>query len=112
MTGAMRVPATRVGPPKRLRVGVVDLVGNNQGNSLWNRFMRPNFASVMPQAVAVWCEQAGHHVTFACDTAAGDLEKHLPSDLDVLFIAAFTNAAVAASAISNRYRQRGTVTVL
>jgi hypothetical protein len=96
---------------RRLRVGVVDLVGNNQGNSLWNRFMRPNFASVMPQAVAVWCEQAGHDVTFACETA-GDVERHLPSDLDVLFIAAFTNAAVAASAISNRYRRGGTVTVL
>ena len=70
MTSAIRVPATRVGPPKRLRVGVVDLVGNNQGNSLWNRFMHPNFASMMPQAMAVWCEQAGHDVTFACYTAA------------------------------------------
>jgi hypothetical protein len=91
---------------------VVDLVGNSRGTSLWNRFMRPNFASVMPQAVAVWCEQAGHDVTFACDTAAGDLEQALPSDLDILFLAAFTNAAVAAAAISNRYRSRGTVTVL
>jgi hypothetical protein len=74
--------------------------------------MQPNFASIMPQVVSVWCEEAGHDVTFVCYTGSEDLARELPSNTDILFIAAFTNAAHAAAAISNRYRQRGAVTVL
>ena len=43
---------------RRLRVGVVDLIGNRPTPGLWNRVMKPNFASIMPQVVAVWCEEA------------------------------------------------------
>jgi hypothetical protein len=74
--------------------------------------MKPNFASIMPQVVAVWCEQMGHDVTFVCHTGHENLTRELPSDLDVLFIAAFTNAAQRAAAISSQYRARGTVTVV
>jgi hypothetical protein len=74
--------------------------------------MQPNFASIMPQVVAVWCEQMGHEVAFVCHTGREDLTRELPSDLDVLFIAAFTNAAQRAAAISSQYRARGTVTVV
>jgi hypothetical protein len=74
--------------------------------------MQPNFASIMPQVVGVWCEEAGHDVTFVCYTGLEDLSKELPSDTDILFIGAFTNAALTACAISTQFRQRGTVTVL
>jgi hypothetical protein len=74
--------------------------------------MKPNFASIMPQVVAVWCEQMGHDVAFVCHTGNEDLARELPSDLDVLFIAAFTNAAQRAAAISSQYRAGGTVTVV
>jgi hypothetical protein len=97
---------------RRRRVGVVDLLGNRPAPGLWNRLMKPNFASIMPQVVAVWCEQLGHDVTFVCHTGREDLTRELPSDLDVLFIAAFTNAAQRAAAISAQYRARGTVTVI
>jgi hypothetical protein len=97
---------------RRLRVGVVDLIGNRPAPGLWNRLMKPNYASIMPQVVAVWCEQMGHDVAFVCDTGSGDLARELPSDLDVLFIAAFTNAAQRAAAISGRYRAARTVTVV
>jgi hypothetical protein len=96
----------------RLRVGILDLVGNSPNNNLWNRVMKPNFASIMPQVIGVWCEEGGHDVTFVCCTGMQDLRRELPSDLDVLFIGAFTNAAVTAAAISHRYRQQGVVTVL
>ena len=76
---------------RRRRVGVVDLVGNRPAPGLWNRLMKPNFASIMPQVVAVWCEQTGHDVTFVCHTGREDLTRELPSDLDVLFISAFTD---------------------
>jgi hypothetical protein len=97
---------------RRLRVGIVDLIGNKPAPGLWNRLMKPNFASIMPQAAAVWCEQLGHEVTFLCHTGSEDLNRELPADLDVLFVTAFTNAAQRAAAISSQYRAGGTVTVL
>ncbi len=96
----------------RLRVGVLDLIGNRPTPGLWNRLMKPNFASIMPQVVAVWCEQLGHDVRFVCHTGTEDLARELPADLDVLFIAAFTNAAQRAAAISSQYRAGGTITVV
>jgi hypothetical protein len=97
---------------RRRRVGVVDMVGNRPAPGLWNRLMKPNFASIMPQVIAVWCEQLGHDVSFVCLTGDEDLTRELPSDLDVLFITAFTNAAQRAAAISSQYRAGGTVTVV
>jgi hypothetical protein len=97
---------------RRLRVAIVDLVVNGPTSNLWNRFMEPNFASIMPQAVAVWCEEAGHAVTFVCYTGLEDLSRELPADADIVFIGSFTNAAHAAAAISHQSRQRGAVTVL
>lgn len=97
---------------RRLRVSVLDLVENGPNASLWNRVMQPNFASIMPQVVAVWCERAGHDVRFVAYTGVEDLARELPADTDILFIGAFTNAAQMAAAISSRFRQQGAVTVL
>jgi hypothetical protein len=97
---------------RRLRVSILDLVENRPTAGIWNRVMQPNFASIMPQVIGVWCEEAGHDVTFVCYTGREDLTQELPKDTDILFIGAFTNAAQTASAISNQYRQRGAVTVL
>jgi hypothetical protein len=97
---------------RRLRVGILDLVGNSADNNVWNRVMKPNFASIMPQVIGVWCEEAGHDVSFMCCTGMQDLQRGFPSQIDILFIGAFTNAAVSAAAISHRYRQQGVVTVL
>jgi hypothetical protein len=96
----------------RLQVGVAELMGNRPAPGLWNRVMKPNFASIMPQVIAVWCEQLGHDVAFVCDMGDDELTRELPSDLDVLFISSFTNAAQRAAAISSQYRARGIVTVV
>ena len=69
--------------------------------------MHANLASIMPQAVAVWCEEAGHDVSFVCFTGFEDLLDELSSHMDLLFIGAFTQAAQLAYALSNLYRQRG-----
>ena len=74
--------------------------------------MHANLASIMPQAVAVWCEEAGHDVSFVCFTGFEDLLDELPSHMDLLFIGAFTQAAQLAYALSNLFRQRGVITVL
>src|SRR4029434_2292767 len=77
---------------RRLRVAVLDLVTKGPTRRLFNRIMNANLASIMPQAIAVWCEELGHDVRFVCYTDREDLYRELPDDLDVLFIGAFTHA--------------------
>ncbi len=74
--------------------------------------MNANLASIMPQAVAAWCEAEGHDVTFVCYTGFEDLVEELPAGVDLVFIGAFTEAAFLAYALSNLFRSRGAVTVL
>lgn len=97
---------------RRLRIGILDLVSNGPAHGMYSRLMNANLASIMPQVIAVWCEQAGHSVRLVCYTGFENLDDELPADTDLLFIGAFSESAQLAYAISNRYRQRGTVTVL
>lgn len=96
----------------RRRIGILDLVSRAPTRNLWSRVMNANFASVMPQAIAVWCECDGHETHYVCYTGTETLSDVLPAGLDVLFIGAFTEAAQLAYAISNLFRQHGTATVL
>src|SRR5690348_7348239 len=97
---------------RRLRIGILDLVTKSPKVSLYGRVMNANLASIMPQVLGVWCEQAGHDVSYVCFTGGDDLLEELPKDLDLLFIGAFTQSAQLAYALSNLFRGRGTVTVL
>ena len=97
---------------RRLRVGILDLVTKSPNPSLYGRIMNANLASIMPQVIGVWCEQEGHDVTLVCYTGLEDLLEELPSDLDVLFVGAFSQSAQLAYAVSNMFRRQGTVTVL
>ena len=97
---------------RRLRVNVLDLVTRSPTRALWGRLMQPNFASIMPQVIGVWCEEAGHEVRFVCYTGREDLGRELPVDGEVLFVAAYTQTAQLAYALSSEYRRRGVVTVL
>jgi hypothetical protein len=74
--------------------------------------MHANFASVMPQALAVWCEEAGHDVSMVCYTGFERVPLDLPHKPDVVFIGAFTQAAQMAYALSAMFRAQGAVTVL
>lgn len=97
---------------RKLRITILDLVTKGPTRRLYNRIMNANLASIMPQAVAVWCEELGHDVRFICYTGTEDLAGELLHDTDVLFVGAFTRSAQAAYAISNLHRRRGAVTVL
>lgn len=97
---------------RKLRVGVIDLVTKGPTRALYARVMNANLASIMPQVVAVWCEAEGHEVTFICYTGFENLVEELPSQVDLVFIGAFTEAALLAYALSNLFRSRGAVTVL
>ena len=81
---------------KKLRVGIIDLVSKGPTRALAHRILNPNFASIMPQVVAAWCQQAGHDVTYECYTGFEDLQKAVPDDVDLLFICTFTEAAQTA----------------
>ena len=95
-----------------LRVGILDLVARAPTTAIYSRVMNPNLAGIMPQIIAVWCEQAGHDVHLVCYTGFEDLQAELPLDVDVLFVSAFSQSAQLAYAISNMFQQRGAVTVL
>jgi hypothetical protein len=97
---------------RRRSIGILDLVTKSPRNSLYGRLMNANLASIMPQVLGVWCEEAGHEVHYVCYTGGEDLLQLLPQDLDVLFIGAFTQAAQLAYALSNFFRQRGAITIL
>ncbi len=98
---------------RRLRIGILDLVTNEVPmTSLYGRLMNANLASIMPQILGVWCEQAGHDVRLVCYTGFENLLEELPSRIDLVFIGAFTQAAQLAYALSSLFRARGVVTVL
>src|SRR2546429_4263897 len=97
---------------RKLRVGIVDLVTRGPTRALYARIMHANLASIMPHVVGVWCEAEGHDVTFVCSTGFEHPVRELPADVDLLFIGAFTEAALLAYALSNLFRSRGAVTVL
>ena len=95
-----------------MRIGVIDLLGKQPPKNGYSRFMRMNNASIMPQVVAVWCEQEGHEVHMAYYSGAELIAGSVPEDVDIMFITAFSQAALVAYAMSNYYRQRGVITVL
>jgi radical SAM superfamily enzyme YgiQ (UPF0313 family) len=97
---------------QRLRITIFDLVAKGPARKAFARVMNANLASIMPQAIGVWCEELGHTVRFVCYTGFEDLRAELLDDTDVLFISGFTRSAELAYAISNLYRHRGAVTVL
>jgi hypothetical protein len=74
--------------------------------------MHANLASIMPQVLAVWCEEEGHDVRLVCYTGLEDLLEELPGDIDLLIIGAFSQAAQLSYAISAMFRGRGVVTCL
>lgn len=97
---------------RKLRIGVIDLVAKGPTRAMFARVMNANFAAIMPQVIATWCEQEGHDVTFVCYTGFENLVEELPDNVDLVFIGAFTEAAQLAYALSNLFRSRGAVTVI
>jgi len=97
---------------RRLNVTVLDLVANGPTRRRFPRLMNPNYASITPQAVAVWCEQQGHRVRYLCYTGSEELTEELQGGTDLLIIGAFSRSAQAAYAISNLFQRRGVVTAL
>lgn len=97
---------------RKLGIVVIDLVTKAPTRALYARVMHANLASIMPQVIAVWCEEEGHDVTLVTYTGFENLAEGLPDNVDLVFVGAFTQAAQLAYALSNLFRSNGAVTVL
>ena len=94
-----------------MRVTVIDFVERGPTRDPFKRRMSPSFANIMPQAIAVWCEELGHEVRYICYTGYEDLAA-LAGETDLLIAGAYSQSAAIAYAISNIYRAAGAVTAL
>jgi len=97
---------------KKLQIGIIDLIYNRPSQSLYRRYMYPNFNSVMPQVIGVWCSEEGHKVQYSIYTGVQRIEKLLADDLDIVFISSFSNSAQLAYALSKYFQSKGIATVL
>src|SRR6185295_15727593 len=70
------------------------------------------YASLLPQAIAVWCRRRGHRTFYGAYWGLGDPRRLLPTDLDLVFVAAYTQASALAYALAKLYRRDGVRTVL
>lgn len=97
---------------RKLRIGVIDLVTKAPTKALFARLMNANLASIMPQVIALWCEEEGHDVNLVCYTGFENLLEELPHNVDLVFIGAFSQSALLAYSLSNIFQKNGAVTVL
>ncbi|HEY5721879.1 MAG TPA: radical SAM protein [Allosphingosinicella sp.] len=94
-----------------MRVTIIDFVERGPTSDPFKRRMSPSFANVMPQAIAVWCEQLGHDVRYICYTGYEDLAAPA-ADTDLLIAGAYTQSALTSYAVANIYRSAGAITAL
>lgn len=99
-----------------MKVGVIELLVDSPSRS-WVDFaygahFRKYYASITPQAVAVWCRQLGHEVTYATYYGQRAPEHLLPDQLDAVFVSTYTQASALAYALAKLYRQNRTLTVI
>lgn len=94
-----------------MRVTIIDLAERGPTRDLFKRKMSPSFASIMPQFVAVWCEELGHEVRYVCYTGFEDVTT-MAQDTDFLIVGGFTLSAFTAYALSAVYGKSGAITAL
>jgi radical SAM superfamily enzyme YgiQ (UPF0313 family) len=99
-----------------MRVGILEILKDSASTSwvegYFERNFRRHYASITPQAVAVWCRQLGHEVHYATYYGQQRPDTLLPAELDVVFIAAYTQVSGLAYALARLFRRRGARTVL
>ena len=98
-----------------LKVGILDLLVD--APSTWLNFpyravLKKQYASIAPQAVAVWCRELGHDVSYAAYYGQSAPERMLPDGLDLIFVSTYTQSSALAYALAKLYRKDGTLTVI
>ena len=98
-----------------MRIGILDILAlpaRSPADRFYNLLITKQFASITPQAISVWCRRAGHETFYATYHGAGEPHRLLPRDLDVVFIACYTQASAIAYALGRLYRRAGARTVI
>jgi radical SAM superfamily enzyme YgiQ (UPF0313 family) len=99
-----------------MRIGILEIlrvVSSRRWDQIaYNYLVTKQYASIMPQAISVWCRNLGHDVFYATYFGAKDPKQLLPNDLDVVFISTYTQASALAYALAKLYRQEKTLTVM
>ena len=99
-----------------MRVGILELLVATRTTgwtpAVGHYLTTKQYASIMPQAIAAWCRQLGHSVSYATYYGQGDPKRLLPDDLDVVFIACYTQASALGYALAKLYRREKTLTVI
>jgi len=100
----------------KLRIGVLEIINDSASQGclafLYEAWLRKIYASITPQAVAVWCRQLGHRVHYATYHGQSSPESLLPDDLDVVFLSSDTRSSALAYALAKLYRRRKVLTVV
>lgn len=98
-----------------MRIGILDLLAlpsRHPADIGYHLLLTKQFASLTPQAISVWCRRLGHETFYATYYGVGDAHRLLPPDLDVVFIACYTQASAIAYALGVLYRKAGARTVV
>jgi radical SAM superfamily enzyme YgiQ (UPF0313 family) len=107
-----------VGPrsTRSKRVGIIELLTDTRSAGWVERayaaVLTKQFASITPQAVAIWCRQLGHRVHYTTYYGQADPKSLLPRDLDILFVSAYTRSSGLAYALARIFSRNGTLTVI
>jgi len=99
-----------------MRIGILELLTDTPIRGylgrLYAHYFRRQFVSIMPQVVSVWCRQLGHTVHYATYYGQGDPLRLVPEELDLVFIATYTQASALAYALAKVFRRRRVRTVI
>ena len=99
-----------------MRVGIIDILADtppgNWRTRLYNLYFRRQLMGIMPQVISVWCRRLGHEVHYMTYYGQKDLLRLLPTEIDVLFVSAYTQASALAYAVAKVFRKRGALTVI
>ena len=99
-----------------MKIGILELLLDTMTLSptdmVFGRLFRRQLYSIMPQTVAVWCRELDHQVHYATYYGQRDPGRLLPTDLDIVFVAAYTQASALAYAMAKLYRAEGVLTVI
>ncbi len=99
-----------------MRIGILELMSAGANKSLlhtaYSYLITKQYASIMPQAISVWCRKSGHEVFYATYFGNKDPKTLLPNNLDVVFISTYTQASALAYALAKLYRKEKTLTVI
>lgn len=95
-----------------MHIAILELLHDRGPGGGSSDYFRQQFMGLMPQTLAVWCSQAGHHVHYRTYWGQEEPLKLVPDEIDILFVSAYTQSSALAYAIGNYFRGRGPLTVL